>query len=132
MIRTYSELIRHDTFIERYRYLALSGRVGEQTFGYDRYINQMFYRSREWRKLRTHVIARDAGCDLGVDGYEIYDHLLVHHMNPIRVGDEMDIHLDPEFLITTTHNTHNAIHYSDESLLPKVLVKRRPSDTKLW
>lgn len=135
MIRTHSELIRLDTFEERYRYLQLKGSVGHETFGYDRYLNQGFYTSAEWRRIREHVIARDEGLDLGVDGYEIYDKIIIHHMNPITSDDivhgNSDI-LDPEFLITTTHKTHNAIHYGDESLLPRPLVDRRPGDTKLW
>lgn len=135
MIRTYSELRRLDTFEERFRYLALRGSVGRSTFGFDRYINQGFYTSREWRRVRDEIIVRDNGCDLGVDGYEIHDRLLIHHMNPIEAshivrGDE-DL-LDPRFLITTSHRTHNAIHYGDESQLPRPLVERRPGDTRLW
>lgn len=135
MIRTYSELSRYDTLLERFRYLALGGSVGHTTFGFDRYLNQTFYRSREWRSLRRYVIDRDEGCDLGVPGYEIHSRLMIHHMNPISVeqivkGDP-DV-FDPEFLITTTHNTHNAIHYGDERQLPRPLVPRRPGDTKLW
>lgn len=135
MIRKYSELRRIDDFEERYRYLALRGGVGVATFGYDRYINQQFYTSRQWRQIRHHVIARDLGCDLGIDGYEIHSGLIVHHMNPmdaadISHGDESI--LDPEFLITTTHRTHNAIHYGDEKLLPKIHVPRSRGDTRLW
>jgi hypothetical protein len=134
-IRTYSELRRIDTFEERFRYLSLSGVVGESTFGFDRYINQAFYRSTEWRRTRDQVIVRDLGCDLGVEGYEIHDRIYIHHMNPMTVdqiahGD--DAILDLEFLICTTHSTHNAIHYGDESLLPKPPVERRPGDTRLW
>jgi hypothetical protein len=135
MIRTYSELRRLDTFEERYRYLALRGNVGASTFGFDRYMNQMFYRSTQWRQIRHHVIARDNGCDLGIDGYDIHDRIYIHHMNPMTVEDishgDDDI-LDPEYLITTTHRTHNAIHYGDETLLPRRLVERRPGDTRLW
>jgi hypothetical protein len=135
MIRTYSELSRLDTFEERYRYLALRGNVGASTFGFDRYMNQMFYRSTQWRQIRHHVIARDNGCDLGIDGYDIHDRIYIHHMNPMTVEDishgDDDI-LDPEYLITTTHRTHNAIHYGDETLLPRRLVERRPGDTRLW
>jgi hypothetical protein len=135
LIRTYSELSRLETFEERYRYLALRGQVGESTFGYDRWINQRFYRSAEWKRIRYHVIARDLGCDLGIADYEIHDKIIIHHMNPMGVedivhGDE-DI-IDPEFLITTTHNTHNAIHYGDEGLLPRPVVARTPGDTSLW
>lgn len=133
--RTYSELRRIRGFEERYRYLALRGEVGESTFGFDRYLNQRFYRSSEWRHLRSHVIARDMGCDLGVEGYELHDRIYIHHMNPMVVEDikhgNADI-LDPEFLISTSHRTHNAIHYGDENLLPKQFVERRPGDTKLW
>lgn len=134
-LRTYSELRRIDTFEERYRYLALDGSVGEQTFGFDRWINQEFYRSREWRHMRHFVIARDEGCDLGVLGYEIHESVYIHHMNPMTPdqiinGDE-DI-LNPEYLISVTHRTHNAIHYGDERLLPRQFVERRPGDTKLW
>lgn len=135
MIRRYSELRNITDFEERFRYLSLGGRVGESTFGFDRYLNQKFYTSREWRQIRHHVIARDQGCDLGIAGYEIYSKILIHHMNPITV-DEIthgdDSILDPEYLITTTHMTHNAIHYGDEKLLPRLLVERTPGDTKLW
>lgn len=133
--RTFSELSRFSTFEDRYRYLALRGQVGELTFGYDRWINQRFYRSREWKLIRSHVIARDMGCDLGVEGYEIYERIIIHHMNPMAAenivhGDD-DI-VDPEFLISTTHNTHNAIHYGDESLLPRLFAARKSGDTQLW
>jgi len=135
MTRTFSELIQFSTFEERYRYLQLRGEVGFSTFGFDRYMNQQFYRSREWRQVRQFVINRDQGCDLAVEGYEIFDRIYIHHMNPMTVDDikhgNEDI-LDPEFLISTTHNTHNAIHYGDESLLPQVFVPRSPGDTKLW
>jgi hypothetical protein len=135
MIRSYTELQRRDEFEDRYRYLALHGDVGGATFGYDRYINQKFYSSREWRHVRNFVITRDLGCDLGVDGYEIHSGILIHHMNPMDADDikhgETSI-LEPEFLITTTHRTHNAIHYGNEKLLPKVHVPRSRNDTKLW
>lgn len=135
MIRSYRELRRIDTFEERFRYLALRGEVGRSTFGFDRYINQQFYTSRQWRQLRHHVIARDLACDLGVEGYEIHGELLIHHMNPITAEDIMhgdpDI-LNPEYLITTTHQTHNAIHYGDERQLPRPLAARAPGDTRLW
>ena len=134
-LRTHSELSKLQTFEERYEYLALRGEVGAVTFGYDRWMNQGFYRSREWRRIRDYVIARDLGCDLGIEGYEIYDRIYIHHMNPMTVDDlthgNEDI-LDPEYLISTTHRTHNAIHYGDASLLRKDLVERRPGDTKLW
>lgn len=134
-IRSYSELRRLDTFEERFRYLKLGGEVGAITFGYDRHMNQAFYTSYEWRHVRHQVIARDEGLDLGVPGYEIFDKVIIHHMNPMSVEDlehgNEDI-INPDFLITTTHRTHNAIHYGDENLLPKPLVERRPGDTKLW
>lgn len=135
MIRRYSELRRLETFEERFEYLKLRGGVGEKTFGFERYLNQQFYRSTEWRRTRQIVIARDNGLDLGFDGYEIYDRIIIHHMNPMTIEDvesgSEDI-LNPEFLITTTHNTHNAIHYGDIGLLPKPLIARAPGDTKLW
>lgn len=135
MIRSYSELAQIPTFEERYRYLALRGRVGEATFGFDRHMNQMFYTSRQWKQVRHYVIARDNGCDLGIDGYEIHSRLYIHHMNPMQVSDIVhgeDSILDPEYLITTTHQTHNAIHYGDEKQLPRQFVDRRSGDTKLW
>lgn len=134
-IRTYSELRRLDTFEERYRYLRLNGEVGAATFGFDRYINQQFYTSAEWRNLRQFVIVRDNGCDLGIEGYEIFNRLIIHHMNamtPKDIAHADNSILDPEFLITTTHRTHNAIHYGDEKLLPKPFAERRRGDTKLW
>lgn len=134
-IRRYSELRRLHTIEDRYHYLALRGGVGDATFGSERYLNQNFYRSREWKLVRDEVINRDAGCDLGIEGFEIFDRIIIHHMNPmtiedIRHGD--DAILNPEFLISTTHRTHNAIHYGDERLLPRQLVVRRPGDTTLW
>jgi len=132
MIRTYTELSQIDTFVDRFKYLSLQGKPGEVTYGFDRYINQAFYRSTEWRHLRNFVIDRDNGCDLGIEGYQIHSKLLIHHMNPMRIGDSMRRNLDPEFLITTTHRTHNAIHYGDEQLLIQPLVERKPQDTKLW
>lgn len=135
MIRTYSELIRVSSFEDRYDYLALRGAVGMETFGYDRWLNQQFYTSRQWKNLRSFVISRDEGCDLAVPGFEIHDRIYIHHMNPMTVEDlthgNEDV-LDPEFLISTTHRTHNAIHYGDKNLLPKQYVPRRPNDTKLW
>ena len=135
MIRSYSELKSKQTFLERYHYLALSGRVGESTFGFDRELNQQFYTSREWRQLRHYVIVRDNGCDLGIPDYEIHARLLIHHMNPLTLADFSkggSNLLDPEFLITTTHATHNAIHYGDEKLLPRLPSERKRGDTKLW
>lgn len=135
MIRRYSQLRRYETFDERFRYLRLMGSIGKDTFGFDRHVNQAFYRSLEWKQIRDFVIVRDDGCDLGVPGYEIHGSLLVHHMNPMTLDDIRHGNpniLDPDFLITTTHRTHNAIHYGDESLLPKVVVERTPGDTTLW
>lgn len=135
MIRCYSDLRRLHSFEDRFSYLSLPGEVGQPTFGFDRWINQNFYTSREWRRVRNHVIARDNGCDLGVDGFEIYGNLLVHHMNPILPEDitnRADSILNPEFLITTTQRTHNAIHFGDERLLRKPYVERRPGDTRPW
>lgn len=134
-IRTFSELIRISTFEERFEYLSLRGSVGRSTFGYDRYINQRFYTSREWKLVRDEVIVRDRGCDLAMDGYEIHDRVYIHHMNPMdaqAIIDEDRAILDPEFLICTSHRTHNAIHYGDKHLLREPLVERRPGDTRLW
>ena len=134
-IRTYSELITLPTFIERYRYLKLSGRVGEDTFGFDRYLNQVFYQSKEWRSIRDYVITRDNGCDLGISGHEIYGRILIHHMNPITSDDILkrsDLLLNPEYLICTIKNTHDAIHYSDESLLITDPIERSKNDTCPW
>lgn len=135
MIRTYSQLKSYSTFEERFDYLKLNGLVGQPTFGFERYMNQQFYRSKQWRDIRHVVIARDDGLDLGVPGYEIFDRPIVHHMNPmmpehIEHGEEHI--LDPEFLICVTHQTHNAIHYGDASRLAKPPIERRPGDTKLW
>jgi hypothetical protein len=135
VLRTYSELRRLETLEERYRYLAVRGTVGRETFGFDRYLNQQFYTSTEWRQIRNHVISRDNGCDLGIVGYEIRDRIYIHHMNPMTVNEIVTGDpriLDPEFLIAVTQRTHNAIHYGDESSLPRPLVERRPGDTKLW
>ncbi len=135
MTRTYTELSRYLDFEDRYEYLRLGGSVGHETFGFDRYMNQGFYASREWKDVRRHVILRDNGCDLGVEGFEIHQGLLVHHMNPM-VSDDIrhgeDWILNPEYLITTTQNTHNAIHYGDRSLLTQQFVERHPGDTRLW
>jgi hypothetical protein len=135
MNRSYSELRSLRTFSERYRYLELKGVVGESTFGFDRWMNQAFYHSREWKQVRDHVIVRDNGCDLGIEGYEIHTHLYIHHMNPIvaiNIRDSDEAILDPNYLITTTHRTHNAIHYGDERLLVRPLIARRAGDTKMW
>lgn len=133
--RTYSGLVQYNTFEDRFEYLKLGGAVGESTFGFDRHLNQAFYRSHEWKTVRDYVIVRDNGCDLGVVGYEIHENILIHHMNPIEPEDILqwnDWIVNPENLITTTHNTHNAIHYGNESLLPKVVPERKPGDTSLW
>lgn len=135
MIRSYEELSQLGTFEERFRYLSLRGVVGASTFGFDRWINQQFYQSAQWRRIRDYVITRDEGCDLGILGHEIHDRLYIHHMNPMSVNDITDGDpriLDLNNLITCTHQTHNAIHYGDESKLAKPLVERRPGDTKLW
>lgn len=135
MIRTYSELSRLDTFIERYRYLELKGDVGRSTFGFDRWLNQRFYKSREWKTVRDEVIVRDNGCDLGILGFEIHSDLIIHHMNPFMVDDVVHGRawiVDPEFLITTSLRTHNAIHYGGEWQLPQEPVVRKRGDTKLW
>lgn len=134
-IRTYSELQRLDTFEDRFEYLVLGGVVGDTTFGFDRWVNQAFYTSKEWRDIRRHVILRENGCDLGVQGYEINGGLVVHHMNPMSADDIIHDEgwiLNPEFLITTTHDTHNAIHYGDRSKLRVPYTPRTPGDTKLW
>ena len=134
-IRTYSELITLPTFEERYKYLQLSGFVGEETFGFDRYLNQNFYRSQEWKRIRDLVIIRDNGCDLGIEDREIFGKIIIHHMNPINIKDIRDVSdylLNPEYLICTTHQTHNAIHYGDDNLLVKGPIERSPNDTCLW
>lgn len=133
--KTYAEMIGFKTFESRFEYLALRGRVGEETFGFERWMNQHFYNSREWRDLRHHIIARDEGRDLGVEGYEIHDRPLIHHIVPMTSRDielRNPMVLDPNNLILTTHNTHNAIHYGDSSLLNLPPVERRPGDTVLW
>ena len=134
-IRTYSQLKQLQTFEERYDYLKLGGVVGEDTFGFDRYLNQNFYRSREWKRVRDEVIMRDNGCDLGVDGHEIRGKILIHHMNPITSEDihrVSDYLLNPEYLICVTHRTHNAIHYGDESLIITAPIERTQNDTCPW
>ena len=134
-IRTYSELISLSTYEDRYRYLRLDGRVGEDTFGYDRYLNQKFYKSKEWLSLRDWIIVRDNGCDLGMEGYEIRGKIIIHHMNPITPYDiryRTDKLLDPENLICVSHMTHEAITYGDENLLIKAPIERRKNDTCPW
>lgn len=134
MIRTYSELITLPTFEERFDYLKLNGAVGADTFGFDRYLNQILYRSREWKSVRDQIIIRDNGCDLGIDDRQIFGKIIVHHMNPIRVEDITNIHylLNPEFLIATSMNTHNAIHYGDADLLILNPIERTKNDTCPW
>lgn len=134
-IRTYNELKRIETFEDRYEYLKLGGLVGTETFGFDRYLNQVFYRSQKWKSIRDYVIIRDNGCDLGVPGFQIYGRILIHHMNPITIEDierESDFLIDPEYLISTTLNTHNAIHYGDSSLLVTAPIVRTRNDTCPW
>lgn len=134
-IKTYSELVLLPTFKARYQYLRLNGEVGKETFGFDRYMNQFFYRSPEWRRVRDLVITRDEGCDLGIQGREIFGRIIIHHMNPISpedIRDRSDFLLDPEYLITTIHDTHLAIHYGDEHLLIQEPIVRRPNDTCPW
>lgn len=135
IIRTYNELILLPTFKERFEYLKLSGRVGEETFGFDRWLNQKFYRSAEWKHIRDLVIIRDNGCDLGVEGREIYGKILIHHMNPITkkdILDRTDLLLNPMYLISVTKQTHDAIHYSDESILMNDPIVRSRNDTCPW
>ena len=134
-MRTYTELIKRDAFLSRFKYLELGGVLGATTFGYDRPLNQEFYHSYEWKRIRDVVIIRDQGCDLGVPGYGIHDRVLVHHMNPIQVYDLMHFTqdlIDPEYLICVSTRTHNAIHFGDESQLPSPFVERTPGDTRLW
>lgn len=136
IVRTYTELSRFPTFEERYAYLRLAGVVGENTFGFDRYLNQRLYRSRAWKTVRNSVIVRDNGCDLGIDDRPIADRIIVHHMNPLVVDeiDERDEDIfNPEFLICVSPETHNAIHFGDDNLLMKSeIVNRTPNDTCLW
>lgn len=135
MLRTYTELARLETFEERFDYLALAGQVGTATFGFDRYLNQRFYTSTEWKKVRNFVLARDKACDLGIEGLDIRYMPLIHHMNPIQPRDLEEFNpdiLEPEFLITTTKNTHNAIHFGDRSRLTLRVVERRPNDQAPW
>ncbi|MCD8089627.1 MAG: hypothetical protein LUD81_03230 [Clostridiales bacterium] len=134
-IRTYSELIRISTFEDRFGYLRLFGNVGQETFGFDRYMNQQFYRSKEWKQVRDFVIVRDKGCDLGISGREIYGKILIHHMNPIMPEDikhSTDFLLNPEYLISVSHLTHNAIHYGEEILTIMDVAERHKNDTCPW
>lgn len=132
---TYDEMIKRSTFLGRFRYLMLGGELGLATFGYDRPLNQAFYASYEWKRIRDEVIIRDNGCDLGVPGHEIHDRILVHHMNPIQASDLKNFNediLNPEYLICVTTRTHNAIHFGDEKQLAPPIIERRPGDTRLW
>ena len=134
-IRTYSELMTISNFLERYYYLRLGGSVGKETFGYDRYLNQVLYHSDEWKRFRRDIIVRDNGCDLGCEGFDIYGRVLVHHITPITVEDVVNRNpmvFDPENVITTSLNTHNAIHYGDESLLSLPPIERTRNDTCPW
>lgn len=134
-IRSYHDLLKLQTFDERYRYLKLSGAIGKETFGVDRYLNQRFYQSAEWRRIRDMVIIRDCGYDLGIEGCEIRGRPTIHHMNPVSIKDILertDILLNPEYLITVSHDTHNAIHYGDDNLLTKQIAVRTPFDTCPW
>ena len=135
-IKTYTELSKIPSFIERYRYLKLQGSVGTDTFGYDRYLNQQFYKSKEWKRVRDEVIIRDNGCDLGVDDRDINTRIFIHHMNPISKRDIMESSeylLDPEYLICVSKQTHDAIHYGDEQLLyVNEVIERSPNDTCPW
>lgn len=134
-IRTYSELITLPTFEERYKYLKLNGTVGEDTFGFDRYLNQNFYRSNEWKSVRNQIILRDRGCDLGIPGREIFGKILIHHLNPIVTKDillQTEFLLNPDYLVCVSHTTHNAIHYGNENFLLTMPVERSKNDTCPW
>lgn len=134
-IRTYSELITFQTMKERFRYLKIGGLIGESTFGFDRYLNQALYTSKEWRDLRHHIIARDEGNDMALDGWSIGDRIIIHHINPLTMDDVYSRNPDifnPEYLVCVSQNTHNAIHFGDETLLPKPVMERRPGDTCPW
>ena len=135
MNKTYEELVRIPTFLERFEYLSLKARVGDATFGFERYLNQQFYTSREWRSLRDQILLRDDGCDLGVPGFEIAERPIIHHLVPMTIEDfdtGNPLMLDPNNLITTTHTTHNAIHYGSADRLSLPPVQRQPGDTTLW
>ena len=134
-MKTYRNLLQYQTFYDRFNYLSLNGRVGESTFGFDRYYNQKFYRSKEWKDIRNFIIARDDGCDLGIEDRPINGKIMIHHMNPISltdIKDSTDYLLNPDYLICTSKQTHDAIHYGDASLLAPEPVIRKPKDTILW
>lgn len=137
MMRTYSELSKLKTFEERFNYLKLDGKVGQETFGYDRYLNQILYKSPEWKRTRNNIIIRDNGCDLGIEGYEISGAAIIHHMNPItieQIENRDPIIFDEDFLISTVLRTHNAIHYGDDSIIKTRFgtLERRKDDTTPW
>ena len=135
MMKTYTEALKYVTFEDRFNYLKLSGDVGQDTFGFDRWLNQNFYRSDLWRGIRDTVIIRDGGFDLAMDGYLITDKIIIHHINPITKSDilnQTDLLLNPDYLICVSHRTHNALHYGDISILAVDPVERKPGDTKLW
>lgn len=135
MIRTYTEMMSFDSFYDRFNYLNLSGQVGKDTFGYDRYLNQAFYKSAEWQRLRNEIILRDEGCDLAHPDYQIVGRVYIHHLNPVTkkdVLDRSDLLLNPEYLVCVSYDTHQAIHYGDENLLQPDLIIRRPDDTCPW
>lgn len=135
MIRCYSDLIQLKTFPERFSYLKIHGKVGEDTFGYDRYVNQALYKSKRWERTRHNIIIRDNGCDLGIEGRELDNYIIVHHMNPLTLEDieeERDVVFNPEYLICCSSRTHKAIHFGDEELLQRDPVIRRPYDTCPW
>ena len=135
MKKSYTELSKLKTFEERFNYLKLNSKIGSTTFGYDRYLNQVFYKSQKWRQVRDEVIIRDNGCDLGIDGYQINDKIIIHHMNPISLEElesgSNDIY-NPEYLICVSDTTHNAIHFGNDNILEKTIIERKPGDTKLW
>lgn len=134
-LKTYAELQKRTAFLSRFRYLSLGGELGAATFGFDRHLNQAFYSSKAWKEVRDRVIIRDDGCDMGLPGHPIFDRVLVHHMNPIRVQDLLHFNediLNEEYLICVSTQTHNAIHFGDERQLPRPFIERRPGDTDLW
>lgn len=134
-LRTYTDLNKLIGFIDRFNYLKLDGRVGVETFGFDRYLNQQFYHSIEWKKVRDQIIIRDNGCDMGLEGHEIFGVIYVHHMNPILLSDIVnaeDILMNPEYLISVSRDTHNAIHYGDIKMIEESIVERKPNDTCPW
>lgn len=134
-MKTYEELLRFKTFEERFDYLCLNGTVGSETFGFDRILNQRFYNSVEWRRIRDYVIIRDNGCDLGMPGHDIYGRIIIHHMNALSVEDiekRSEFLLNPNYLICVSHDTHNAIHYGDSGLMVTAPVERKKNDTCPW